>query len=260
MIDNENSEQMKGQIGPHTNMRRLQLVIGFGLIGIKMKGLPIAILALPSSPSCTNIVSAIAQPRGRTNLKKNGTPLLIGKGEAVREHQRRIQSRKNDHEKDLQLTGKVIRRHLARLDRERKIDTNGFESGILRPHRSLLAWMRTKIKSNFMLTHVIRRNTLNFCRGGHVDNSTHKSPRAFLSFSNLSKKTKLYVSCLVIVMIWITTGTLFYSRFYDWPLSQSFFYAVDAGMSIGFCTGKLYVKYHSCKCFLILIFNDKCPF
>ncbi|KAL7536461.1 hypothetical protein ACHAXR_007175 [Thalassiosira sp. AJA248-18] len=31
-------------------------------------------------------------------------------------------------------------------------------------------------------------------------------------------------------------GTLFYSYYYDWPLPQSFFYAVDAGMSIGFCT------------------------
>ena len=34
----------------------------------------------------------------------------------------------------------------------------------------------------------------------------------------------------------ITLGTLFYSYYYDWPLPQSFFYAVDAGMSIGFCT------------------------
>jgi hypothetical protein len=29
---------------------------------------------------------------------------------------------------------------------------------------------------------------------------------------------------------------LFYSYCNDWPLAQSFFYAVDAGMSIGFCT------------------------
>jgi len=29
---------------------------------------------------------------------------------------------------------------------------------------------------------------------------------------------------------------LFYAKFYDWPYPQSFFYAVDAGMSIGFCT------------------------
>jgi hypothetical protein len=34
----------------------------------------------------------------------------------------------------------------------------------------------------------------------------------------------------------ISQGTLFYSYYYQWPLPQSFFYAVDAGMSIGFCT------------------------
>lgn len=34
----------------------------------------------------------------------------------------------------------------------------------------------------------------------------------------------------------ISLGTLFYSYYYQWPLPQSFFYAVDAGMSIGFCT------------------------
>ena len=39
-----------------------------------------------------------------------------------------------------------------------------------------------------------------------------------------------------IVLIWISSGTLFYSYYNEWPLPQSFFYAVDAGMSIGFCT------------------------
>lgn len=34
----------------------------------------------------------------------------------------------------------------------------------------------------------------------------------------------------------ISLATLFYSYYYQWPLPQSFFYAVDAGMSIGFCT------------------------
>lgn len=47
---------------------------------------------------------------------------------------------------------------------------------------------------------------------------------------------RMYLSCLGIVTIWITTGTLFYSYCNNWPLPQSFFYAVDAGMSIGFCT------------------------
>jgi Ca2+-binding EF-hand superfamily protein len=39
-----------------------------------------------------------------------------------------------------------------------------------------------------------------------------------------------------IVTLWIASGTLFYSYCNQWPLAQSFFYAVDAGMSIGFCT------------------------
>ena len=47
---------------------------------------------------------------------------------------------------------------------------------------------------------------------------------------------RMYGWCLFVVLAWITTGTIFYSKFNDWPLAQSFFYAVDAGMSIGFCT------------------------
>lgn len=47
---------------------------------------------------------------------------------------------------------------------------------------------------------------------------------------------RMYLTCLAIVLVWIGSGTLFYSYCNDWPLPQSFFYAVDAGMSIGFCT------------------------
>ena len=46
----------------------------------------------------------------------------------------------------------------------------------------------------------------------------------------------MYVWCLCIVTSWLALSTLFYSKFYNWPIPQSFFYAVDAGMSIGFCT------------------------
>jgi len=46
----------------------------------------------------------------------------------------------------------------------------------------------------------------------------------------------MYQTCLIIVLIWVTSGTLFYAFVNDWPLPQSFFYAIDAGMSIGFCT------------------------
>lgn len=51
-----------------------------------------------------------------------------------------------------------------------------------------------------------------------------------------SGNIRMYLACLLVVLAWITTGTLFYSKFNNWPLPQSFFYAVDAGMSIGFCT------------------------
>ena len=60
--------------------------------------------------------------------------------------------------------------------------------------------------------------------------------------SNLSKARipynplRMYLYCMSIVFVWIGSGTLFYSYCNDWPLPQSFFYAVDAGMSIGFCT------------------------
>eukprot|EP00985_Skeletonema_marinoi_P014227 scaffold7181_cov128-Skeletonema_marinoi.AAC.7 len=51
-----------------------------------------------------------------------------------------------------------------------------------------------------------------------------------------SKKRQMYLTCFAIVFVWQTLGTLFYSYYYSWPLPQSFFYSVDAGMSIGFCT------------------------
>lgn len=51
-----------------------------------------------------------------------------------------------------------------------------------------------------------------------------------------SKKRQMYLTCFAIVFVWITSATLFYSNYYQWPIPQSFFYAVDAGMSIGFCT------------------------
>jgi Ca2+-binding EF-hand superfamily protein len=62
---------------------------------------------------------------------------------------------------------------------------------------------------------------------------------------------RMYLTCLAIVSIWITTGTLFYSICNDWPIPQSFFYAVDAGMSIGFCTDVVETKLVS-KAFTIL--------
>lgn len=62
---------------------------------------------------------------------------------------------------------------------------------------------------------------------------------------------RMYLRCMGIVVIWVTSGTLFYSFCNDWPLPQSFFYAVDAGMSIGFCTDVAEIKLVS-KAFTIV--------
>ena len=51
-----------------------------------------------------------------------------------------------------------------------------------------------------------------------------------------TRRRAMYMSCCGIVLLWIGGGTLFYSLHNGWPPSQAFFYAVDAGMSIGFCT------------------------
>jgi len=49
-------------------------------------------------------------------------------------------------------------------------------------------------------------------------------------------RISLYSTCLLVVTLWVCTGTLVYSIMNKWPLPTAFFYAVDAGMSIGFCT------------------------
>jgi Ca2+-binding EF-hand superfamily protein len=74
--------------------------------------------------------------------------------------------------------------------------------------------------------------------------SAEKTPRPY-------NPLRMYMSCLGIVIVWIVTGTLFYSYCNDWPLPQSFFYAVDAGMSIGFCTQVAETKLIS-KAFTVL--------
>ena len=62
---------------------------------------------------------------------------------------------------------------------------------------------------------------------------------------------KMYYACMGIVTLWILTGTFFYSFTNEWPIPQSFFYAVDAGMSIGFCTDVAETKLVS-KAFTII--------
>jgi len=74
--------------------------------------------------------------------------------------------------------------------------------------------------------------------GDYAPESFSTIPRLPQQYSPL----KMYISCMSIVTLWIMTGTLFYSHVNKWPLPQSFFYAVDAGMSIGFCTDVREIK------------------
>lgn len=62
---------------------------------------------------------------------------------------------------------------------------------------------------------------------------------------------KMYLTCIWITLIWVASGTLFYSVCNEWPISQSFFYSIDAGMSIGFCTDVVETKLLS-KAFTII--------
>jgi hypothetical protein len=57
-----------------------------------------------------------------------------------------------------------------------------------------------------------------------------------LASSTSSRRWIVYAEMLAIALLWVGAGTLFYSRHNGWTLATSFFYAVDAGMSIGFCT------------------------
>lgn len=105
---------------------------------------------------------------------------------------------------------------------------------VVHPARTIVArkrwWFRQNTLPQNERPHVIHheeRSLLDRIRAFFP--STQRSPQPY-------NPLQMYYSCLSIVFIWITTGTLFYSYCNNWPLAQSFFYAVDAGMSIGFCT------------------------
>ena len=68
------------------------------------------------------------------------------------------------------------------------------------------------------------------------DRDTQTSISAASTHRSHYSTFQMYCSCMGIVSLWILTGTFFYSYTNEWPIPQSFFYAVDAGMSIGFCT------------------------
>jgi Ca2+-binding EF-hand superfamily protein len=76
-------------------------------------------------------------------------------------------------------------------------------------------------------------------RGGEATTaaSNEATPTAPLSAGcGRLARMKMWETCFLAVLSWISIGTIFYSRINGWPLATAFFYAVDAGMSIGFCT------------------------
>lgn len=76
-------------------------------------------------------------------------------------------------------------------------------------------------------------------RGGKGANdrpAAHISPLPTSVGGSRLARMKMWETCFLAVLVWISIGTLFYSRINGWPLATAFFYAVDAGMSIGFCT------------------------
>ena len=73
-------------------------------------------------------------------------------------------------------------------------------------------------------------------RGGSLTSPSISSQTNPTSKKHYQNRYPIYIKCMTIVSIWISTATIFYSKINHWPLPQSFFYAVDAGMSIGFCT------------------------
>ncbi len=79
-------------------------------------------------------------------------------------------------------------------------------------------------------------NNRNMWEAQNLNKGNKRINPQYYHHRNSSKSIKMYLACLGVVLIWIVTGTVFYSKYNNWPIPQSFFYAVDAGMSIGFCT------------------------
>ena len=66
--------------------------------------------------------------------------------------------------------------------------------------------------------------------GGPLDRQNH---RYELFRSPLQA---MYFTSVGIVLAWVAVGTVAYMKMNGWPAATAYFYAVDAGMSIGFCT------------------------
>jgi hypothetical protein len=109
------------------------------------------------------------------------------------------------------------------------------KSGRFRPHvspKDVLRNIRRKQRTDYIssLHKRYRKDHLQqqlTSRGGSTLDDPKKGSKS---------NVRMYIWCLLVTLVWISSGTIFYSLYNEWPLAQSFFYAVDAGMSIGFCT------------------------
>lgn len=104
--------------------------------------------------------------------------------------------------------------------------------------RNLIRKRQRRYQRTLLLSSPMRRRRHRDRVSSSLNVRLHRIPRG----GALKNHVQLYCRCLFVVLVWIATGTLFYSKYNGWPLPQSFFYAVDAGMSIGFCTDVAEIK------------------
>ena len=68
----------------------------------------------------------------------------------------------------------------------------------------------------------------------HLKQKARKKKSDQVRAACLAATSKAGVTPLIVVLVWIVTGTLFYHFYTGFYWSQAFFYAVDTGFSIGF--------------------------
>lgn len=96
-------------------------------------------------------------------------------------------------------------------------------------------------RRSFLLGPLFKSTTTSAPKQKQQNNTTnHNNKDAHTStYRYTYDPLRMYLRCIGIVFLWATTGTLFYSYCNHWPLPQAFFYAIDAGMSIGFCVAQI---------------------
>ena len=88
-------------------------------------------------------------------------------------------------------------------------------------------------------------------RGGRgVPQPVEVHPEKKRSFTAAGEKARMTAAVVGIVGLWLAVATVYYAKHEAWPYAQSFFYAVDTGMSIGF--GTVAEKHITTKAFTIL--------